>query len=125
MGSSPVVLVVEDEWLLRDCICAHLRGVGLRVREARTGEAALSLLAAGERVDVLFTDIQLAGAMSGWDVAAKFRQRLPELPVIYASGRTLESEQAVPDSLCLAKPYEPDAILEACRAFLRDRASPC
>jgi CheY-like chemotaxis protein len=108
-----VVLVVEDEWLLRACVCVHLRAPGLRVLEARTGEAALSLLAGGERVDVLFTDIELASAMNGWDVAGRFRRLLPEMPVVYASGRASQPERGVPDSLFVAKPYEPDAIVEA------------
>jgi DNA-binding response OmpR family regulator len=52
MGGSPVVLVVEDEWLLRDCIAAHLRAAHLRALQALTGEAAVALLNADEQVDV-------------------------------------------------------------------------
>jgi CheY-like chemotaxis protein len=86
MGSSPVVLVVEDEWFLRDCIAAHLRAARWHVIEARSGEAAIELLKERRHVDVLFTDIQLGGAVDGWDVGVTFRKVLPEIPVIYTSG---------------------------------------
>jgi CheY-like chemotaxis protein len=59
MGGSPIVLIVEDEWLLRDCIAAHLRAARWRTLEARSGEAAVSVLEAGKHVDIVFTDIQL------------------------------------------------------------------
>jgi CheY-like chemotaxis protein len=69
MGDSSVVLVVEDEWLLRDCIAAHLRGARWHILEACTGEAAIVLLDAGKHVDVVITDIQLGGAIDGFGVA--------------------------------------------------------
>ena len=118
MGGSPVVLVVEDEWLLRDCIAAHLRAAHLRALQARTGEAAVALLDAGEQVDVVFTDIQLAGAMDGWEVGLSFRKVRPLIPVIYTSGNALRSELAVHKSLFFAKPYRPAAIVYACRSYL-------
>jgi len=119
MGGTPVVLVVEDEWLLRNCIAAHLRVAGWCVHEVRTGEAALSLLEAGKKIDVVFTDIRLAGSMSGWEVGAKFRKALPQIPIIYTSGEALRAERAVAKSLFIAKPYEPDTIADACRTYLR------
>jgi CheY-like chemotaxis protein len=115
MGSSPVVLVVEDEWFLRDCIAAHLRAARWHVIEARSGEAAIELLKERKHVDVLFTDIQLGGAVDGWDVGVTFRKVLPEIPVIYTSGYARPSALAVPESLFISKPYEPDAVVEACR----------
>jgi CheY-like chemotaxis protein len=74
----PVVLVAEDEWLLRDCIAAYLRAAHWRVLEARSGEAAVSLLEGGQHIDVVFTDIRLAGEMSGWEVGERFRRVLPD-----------------------------------------------
>jgi CheY-like chemotaxis protein len=122
MGASPVVLVVEDEWLLRDCIAAHLRAVRWSVLQARTGEIAVSLLAARRHIDIVFTDIRLAGSMSGWDVAAAFRKAHPKIPVIYTSGDPLNAELAVPESVFIAKPYEPATIVEACRRYWGERS---
>jgi two-component system OmpR family response regulator len=125
MGSRPVVLVVEDEWLLRASIAAHLCAARLRNLEARSGEAAVSLLETGEHFDVVITDIQLAGVMSGWEVALMFRRVLPLIPVIYTSGNALEPELAVPKSRFFAKPYEPIAVVDACRAYLREGLDLC
>jgi CheY-like chemotaxis protein len=124
MGGDPsVVLVVEDEWLLRDCVAAHLRAARWQTLETRSGEAALSLLRAG--VDILFTDIQLAAAMTGCELGAQFRRKLPEIPIIYTSGNGSGSRCAVPKSLFIAKPYEPEAIIEACRTLVREGRRPC
>jgi CheY-like chemotaxis protein len=120
MGEIPVVLVVEDDWLLRDCIAAHLRVAGWCVREVRTGEAAVSLLEAGKQIDVVLTDIRLAGLMSGWEVGARFRKVLPQIPIIYTSGDALRAERVVPQSLFIAKTYAPDAFVDACRTYFRD-----
>jgi len=67
-----VALVVEDEWIVRNNIVNELRESGWTVVETATGEEALVLLADRE-VDVVLTDIQLAGAMTGWDVARAAR----------------------------------------------------
>lgn len=121
----PVVLVVEDEWLLRDCIAAHLRAARWRVREARTGEAAVSLLEAREHVDIVFTDIRLAGAISGWDVGSMYRRAHPRIPVVYTSGDPVSLALAVPNSRFIAKPYEPGAVIDACRTYFTDVGSQC
>ena len=117
MRGFPLVLVVEDEWLVRDSIAAYLRAAEWDTLEASTGEAALSVLKAGTKVDVIFTDIQLGGAITGWDVASAFRTVLPAIPIIYASGHAHRPDLAVTQSLFIAKPYESDAIVRACRAL--------
>src|ERR1700674_5321741 len=85
----PIVLIVEDEWLVRGEIVGELQKAGAKVLEASTGEGALALLQAG-RVDVVITDIQLAGYLSGWDVADAARAAHRDVPVIYASGNSIE-----------------------------------
>ena len=124
MGGSPVVLVVEDEWFLRECSAAHLRMARWRILEAPTGEAALSLLAVRNRIDVVFTDIRLGGAISSWEVGAGFRRVLPRIPVIYTSGTAVALDRAVPMSRFIPKPYEPDAIVDACRTSLQGGGCP-
>ena len=115
--SLAVVLVVEDEWLLRHEIVHHLKNAGWEVLEASTGEGAVGLLEGERRIDVLMTDIQLAGYLSGWDVAEAFRAAQPEMPVIYASGNTVDRSRAVANSLFFSKPYKTAEILEACASF--------
>jgi two-component system, response regulator PdtaR len=112
-----VVLVVEDEWLVRDFLVSHLQDAGWRVLEAESAEQAIAMLKAGEQIDIVITDIQLKGVPTGWDVADAFRAAQPTMPVIYASGNAPDPSRRVPESLFFRKPYDPDAILRSCRGF--------
>ena len=67
---------------------------------------------------MLFTDIQLAGQLSGWDVAEAFRAAKPEMPVIYASGNASDRSRAVDNSQFFSKTYRAPEILKACRSCL-------
>jgi hypothetical protein len=85
-------------WLRR---CARPRArllsqAGFEAVEASTAEAAIALLATGSRIDVVFTDIQLAGQLTGWDVAERFRAANAKLPIIYASGNTGDHARRYP-----------------------------
>jgi CheY-like chemotaxis protein len=113
-GTSRVALVVEDEWIVREVIADALRSAGWHVLEASSAEDAVALLRAGNRIDLLFTDIQLAGSLCGWDVAEQFRAAQADLPIIYASGNAPDRSRRVGDSLFFDKPYQPDGVVEAC-----------
>jgi CheY-like chemotaxis protein len=111
------VLVVEDEYLIREGIVSYLEEAGCVVIEAETGERAIEICKSNVPVDVLFTDIQLPGAASGFDVAETFRASHSDMPVMYVSGYVGGRERCVPDSLFFQKPYQATAILKACREF--------
>ena len=74
------VLVVEDDWLVRADIVLGLQQEGWMVLEASTGDGALKVLLESNTVDLLITDIGLADAMTGWDVAEAFRYFPPRWP---------------------------------------------
>jgi CheY-like chemotaxis protein len=82
--ATRVALVVEDEWFVREHIVTELKAQGWSVVETATGESALAVLATDE-IHLLLTDIQLAGAIDGWEVARALRAKKPDFPVIYAS----------------------------------------
>jgi CheY-like chemotaxis protein len=107
-----VVLVVEDEWLLRDTIACELRDAGCEVIESRTAEDAIAH--AGRQVDVVFTDIQLPGQLDGWDVAERFRAADADVVIIYTSGNSADRSRRVSDSLFFNKPYDTAAVVQAC-----------
>ena len=113
-GTSAVVLVVEDEWAVRSLIAFELRSAGWDVLQAATAEEAIMCLRRGDRVDVVFTDIQLAGVLSGWDVAEQFRAVRADMPIIYTSGNSVDRARRVVGSLFFEKPYLADVIVEAC-----------
>jgi CheY-like chemotaxis protein len=110
MGKA-TVLVVEDESLLRELIVQELADAGFEVIEADTGERAIAILDADQPIDVLFTDIRLPGPVDGWQIARHARHHRPEIPVIYASGYTVDRSAQVPDSLYLGKPYRTESVV--------------
>jgi CheY-like chemotaxis protein len=108
---QPRILVVEDEYMVRDMIVHELTLAGFEVLEAASAEAALALLPKLGRIDLLFTDIRLPG-MNGWQLAEDIRARYADMPVIYASGYA-DRARPLPHSKFLQKPYLPSQVLQA------------
>jgi CheY-like chemotaxis protein len=113
------VLVVEDDWFVRADIVLSLQQEGWTVLEAATGAGALDVLRERDIVDLLITDISLADAMTGWDVAEAFRNSRPMAPVIYASGGPNNDARQVPGSVFLSKPVVISRLLAACRSLVK------
>jgi CheY-like chemotaxis protein len=111
-AQKAVALVVEDEWLLRMEIADSLREADWEVLEASSGEGALAFLTESKRIDLLVTDIRLAGPLNGWEVAEAYRARIPNIGVIYASANAADLARQVPESIFLEKPCRIDTILE-------------
>lgn len=109
------VLVIEDEFLVLEGIVGYLQDAGCTVIEAATGESAIAVCSSGVTVDVVFTDIQLPGAASGFDVAETFRAVHADMPVMYASGYSGNRDRCVAGSTFFEKPYQATRILNACR----------
>jgi CheY-like chemotaxis protein len=97
-------------------IVDYLSDHGCTVIEASRGEDAVGFIdGPDQQLDVVFTDIRLGGALNGWDVAEIFRDRFPNVRVLYATGFPIEPRRDVVESEFFAKPYLLDDILEACR----------
>lgn len=109
------VLVVEDDWLIREDIVTELRQEGWAILEAATGAGALKALRDTEKVDLLIADIRLADALTGWDVAEAFRIAHPKVPVIYASGNSANDHRRVAGSVFLNKPVAVSELTATCR----------
>ena len=106
MDPMRLLLLVEDDPLVRATLAEGLADAGFEVLEAEDAEAALSLVAARADIAVLLTDINLPGA-DGFALARAARRLRPRLPVVYASGRYREPDpqRALPDAAFLAKPF--------------------
>jgi CheY-like chemotaxis protein len=104
----PVVLVVEDEPLLREMIAFEFELSGFEVIDAGSAEEALQRLSQMPSLDLLFTDIRLPG-MDGWSLATRVRAQHADAPVIYASGNA-ERQKLLPRSEFIEKPYRPEQI---------------
>ena len=103
------VLVVEDEPLICEVAVEALTEQGFEVRAVSNANEALRCLRAGPAVDVLFTDVNLAGGMDGAELAQRARELRPDLPIVYTSGRQskIEHMEPVEGSLFVRKPYNP------------------
>ncbi len=83
------ILIVDDEPLVREIIAEGLEEAGLAVRSASTAADALELLAAGEPVDLLVTDLSMPG-MDGLALLREAQRRCPTLPAILLTGFTTD-----------------------------------
>ena len=113
MMQQLVVLIVEDNALIRLDLAASLASLGWSVLEADSAEEALDLCNSGQHVDVLVTDINLGNGTTGWDIARAFWLREP-LPVIYMSGNADNPLRHVPASAFMAKPCPPPEVIDTC-----------
>jgi PAS domain S-box-containing protein len=108
-GAGELVLVVEDDALVRNFVAQQVQALGYRVVSAADAEQALALLQRHEDVALLFTDVVMPGGMDGRRLAEAARALRPDLPVLYTSGYT---ENAIvhhgrldPGVALLNKPY--------------------
>jgi CheY-like chemotaxis protein len=83
---AALILVVEDEALIRVLIAEELRLEGFSVIEAGRADEALTYVKSGERVDLVFSDIRTPGSLDGLQLAEILRDRYPDIPVILTSG---------------------------------------
>jgi two-component system, response regulator PdtaR len=114
-----VVLLVEDEPLVRMFGADVLEEAGFEVLEAGDGDAALALLEARPDVNVLFTDVKMPGSLDGLDLARLVHARRPDIKLLIASGHVRLDEGEIPDAgRFLAKPYGPDAIVREIRSLV-------
>ena len=109
-AATPIsVLLVEDEILVSNLIAEYLTASGFAVHEATTADEAWQYISSGAAIDVLFTDVNFPGGMTGAELAARVRNMRPEMPIVYTSGRYKLSDIAplVPRSLFMTKPFDP------------------
>lgn len=121
MEDLPTILVIEDEDVIQILVEDALTEAGFAVDIVASGEEALQLFGAGDKVyKALVTDIGIKGEMTGWDVAAKTREANPALPVVYMSGAHAEgwASKGVPNSIMLTKPFAPAQLVTAVAQLL-------
>ena len=122
MGRGRVVLVADDEPLVRALVVRTFELEGYVVHGAADGEAALRLIDEGVVPDLVITDVIMPG-VNGRQLHDALRARWRELPVLYISGHT--GDEAVLQRLVpkgapfLQKPFTPDALVLAAAELLR------
>src|SRR5262249_53776408 len=101
---QPVVLVVEDEILIRSSVAEYLRMAGYKVVEAAKAAEAVAGFASGTGIDLVFSDIEMPGPMNGVGLAHWVSYNWPGIRVILTSGvrRAAEAREI---AAFLSKPY--------------------
>jgi len=123
-GCRPVVLVVEDETLLRWHAVAMIEDAGFDVIEAGNAAEAISVLEARTDIRVIFTDIQMPGSIDGLRLAHLVRNRWPPIKIIATSGRLRLRDYELPEGgRFLPKPYSVGEITGTLRELLGGGAS--
>ncbi|MFA8387867.1 MAG: ATP-binding protein [Pelagibaca sp.] len=119
---TEIILIVEDDELVRQHVCATLLELGYRVVEAANGPQAIEILKQTLDVDLLFTDIILPGGMNGRALADAAQAVRPELKVLFTSGYTedtiIQHGRLDPEVELLSKPYRRSQLAEKLRKVL-------
>lgn len=102
---SPLVLLVEDEPLLRELIVCILEDIGADVVAVDTADLGAQLLP-DRQWNLLITDVQTPGATDGIHLAWAAFQKLPDLPIVVTSGFIGRTDQLLPPAaVFIAKPW--------------------
>jgi CheY-like chemotaxis protein len=116
----PVVLVAEDDALIRMGAADQLELDGYEVLEAANAGEALAMIQVRPEVKVLFTDIDMPGELDGMELAELVHQRWPEVLLLVTSGRQSLSDGDVPDDgMFVAKPYAGEKLSGALKELFR------
>ncbi len=120
-GSGERILVVEDDPRVRRVAVRRLRELGYATVEADNGPAALRLLDGRQSFELLFTDVVMAGGMSGIELAREARRRRPKLKILFTSGyaepaMAKSGLRSLDSAAWISKPYSMSEL----RAKLRE-----
>jgi len=114
-ATSAVVLLVEDEPIVRMLMIEMLSDHGYTVLEAHSGRSGLSVVESGAHLDLLITDVGLPGGMDGRQLADAVRQQRPNLKALfitgYAESAALENSRREQGIEIMSKPFTVDAFL--------------
>jgi CheY-like chemotaxis protein len=115
-SKRPVVLIVEDEFLLRIDAVDMIGAAGFEAVEAANADEAIEILEARRDITVIFTDIQMPGSMDGLKLARAVRGRWPPIKIVATSGHVGIAETDLPEGgRFLPKPYSPTDIADVLR----------
>jgi CheY-like chemotaxis protein len=124
MSDAPIVLVAEDEAMLRLVAVETLSDAGFRVFDAGDGNAGLKILQAEPRIDLLISDIKMPG-MNGYELAEAGLALRPGLKVLLMTGY---AQEPLPEKIRAAgaqviyKPFDFDKLSALAKELVADRS---
>jgi two-component system, response regulator PdtaR len=121
MPKQPVILVVEDDPIIRIGALQLVANAGFEAIEASNADEAIRVLETRSDIHLVFTDVGMPGTMDGIKLAHYIRRRWPPVKLIVASGKAILDESHLPaGARFFAKPYSESAIVGAMIAMLSD-----
>jgi CheY-like chemotaxis protein len=115
-NARKIVLIVEDEPILRMMAVDIVEDAGLEALTASDADEAILILETRSDIHLVFTDIDMPGSIDGLKLAAFVRDRWPPVLIIVTSGHTRPDEAAMPEhSIFVPKPYKPAELAEMLR----------
>lgn len=128
LGDGALVLVVEDDAMVREATLKRLEALGYAVIEAADGQSALGMLEEGEQVDLVFSDVVMPGQFSGYDLVREIRHRFPNIAVLLTSGHIsmrIKHDQMEDTTVeLLTKPYSLPVLARAVERALKPAGEP-
>jgi len=113
-GTRPVVLIVEDELLVRMDAVEVIEADGFEVIEAKNADDAIAILEQRNDIGLIFTDIDMPGSMDGLKLAHFVKDRWPPIKIIATSGHTKITAKDLPEGgRFMPKPYNATEIADA------------
>ena len=113
---KPIVLVVEDEPLLRLFATDMIEDAGFEVIDVPDSAAAIAILERRTDIRIVFTDVDMPGGIDGIKLAACIRDRWPPIEIIITSGKAWPTGVKPPErSVFFSKPYRQDRVIDTIR----------
>jgi CheY-like chemotaxis protein len=121
----PVVLVVDDDPLLRMLAVDIADEAGFGTIEAQNADEAVAILEARSDIALVLTDVDMPGSMDGLELAHAVRHRWPPIRIIVVSGQMQLSQADLPsDSLFFGKPYHTETLISEFRSLIGRQENP-
>ena len=117
-GIGTVVLVVEDEGMIRIVLASELEDAGFVVIEARNADVAMAIITDRSDIAVVVTDIRMPGSIDGLGLVAWMRERAPSVPIVITSAfAELPDIAAINPAITqiVAKPYALQEVVTCVR----------
>jgi CheY-like chemotaxis protein len=119
--ARPVILVVEDEFLVRMVAVSVAQDSGFDVLSAGTADEAIKILESRSDIRLVFTDVNMPGSMDGLRLAHAVRNRWPPIELIVTSGHShIQSHELPERGRFFAKPYDIHALSQAFQEMAGD-----
>lgn len=119
-SGRPVVLVVEDEPILRLMAVDVVEEAGFEAVEAAGADDAIRILETRLDIRVVFTDVDMPGGVDGMKLAAAIRDRWPPIEIIITSGKKRPRPEDMPArGVFFSKPYRREDVAAMMRRLVR------